>query len=145
MDRTALTCGLSEKNGREHDSAAYQLPKIERLAEPQVGDQRAGDRLEHRDDCRASCGNMPQRTDEEEERDDCPEDDHPGHQRPDREMPAREVAVQRDVVVYELRREAPPGLDNSPEDGREQEAPGQKRSRITGPDRPLGEQDIEGV
>src|SRR6266487_2405891 len=56
-----LTCGLSEKNGREHDSAPDELLGIKRLAEPQVGDQRAGDRLEHRDDGRASRRNVPQR------------------------------------------------------------------------------------
>ena len=73
----------------ENDRASTTPPRAswiasERLAEPDPGDERAGDRLEHRDDPDPGRAQVPQRAHEQEERHDRPEDDHPGRERPNR-------------------------------------------------------------
>ena len=89
---------------------------------------------------------VPQRADEQEERDDRPEHDHPGGERPDRQVHATaRWPQQRRVARQRVRRERPPRDEHRPEDRREEEAPREQRDRVAPADDVLGEQDVERV
>jgi hypothetical protein len=75
---------LGNENPREDDRGAGELSRREGLAEPDPGDDRRDNRLEHRRDPDARRAEVAHGADEECEGDNRSEHDHPEHEGPDR-------------------------------------------------------------